>query len=187
MKKRTKITLRTKIYLTIVGLLALTGVFYAQFPPSHPTVFTLVPPIPFPTSVAAAPDLLLVSEYCSENIDKVACNGTVSLFATLPGNGSCQEKYMTMAPAQSTAAGFTPRDVFVTEGPNVYNISGGTVTLFTTIVGCTSLDHSGITFDHFGTFGNNMTVSCQSGDVFKIDKLPSGPHLTLIRSMTLPP
>ena len=26
MKKRTKITLRTKIYLTIVGLLALTGV-----------------------------------------------------------------------------------------------------------------------------------------------------------------
>ena len=32
MKKRTKITLRTKIYLTIVGLLALTGVFYAANP-----------------------------------------------------------------------------------------------------------------------------------------------------------
>jgi autotransporter-associated beta strand protein len=32
MRKRTKITLRTKIYLTIVGLLALTGVFYAANP-----------------------------------------------------------------------------------------------------------------------------------------------------------
>ena len=29
MKTRTKITLRTKIYLTIGGLLTLTGIFYA--------------------------------------------------------------------------------------------------------------------------------------------------------------
>jgi hypothetical protein len=185
MEKRTKITLRRKIYLTIVALLALTGVFYAQFPPAHPSPF--VSGIPFPTGVAAAPDLLLVSEFCSENIDKVACDGTHTLFATLPGNGSCQEKYMTIAPAQSTAAGFTPRDVFVTEGPNVYNISGGTVTLFTTIVGCLSADHNGITFDHFGTFGNDMIVTCQEGNVFKIDNLPGGPHVTLIRSLPLPP
>jgi len=53
MKKRTKITLRTKIYLTIVALLALTGVFYA----SNPTPFS--GGVPFPTGVAAAPDLLL--------------------------------------------------------------------------------------------------------------------------------
>ena len=38
MKKRTKITLRTKIYLTIVGLLALTGVFYAANPSKLATV-----------------------------------------------------------------------------------------------------------------------------------------------------
>ena len=44
MKKRTKITLRTKIYLTIVGLLALTGVFYAANPSKLATV---------PKSVAA--------------------------------------------------------------------------------------------------------------------------------------
>jgi len=37
---------------------------------------------------------------------------------------------MAIAPAQSAAAGFNPRDVFVTEGPNVYKISGGIVTLF---------------------------------------------------------
>src|SRR6266704_3366324 len=125
MKKRTKITLRTKIYLTIVALLSLTGVFYAANP--TPFVFT----IPFPTGVAAARDLLLVSEYCSENIDTVACDGTHTLFATLPGFGSCREKYMTIAPSQSAAAGFTPRDVFVTEGAMVYKITGGIVTLFT--------------------------------------------------------
>src|SRR5947207_7343399 len=116
MKKRIKITLRTKIYLTIVALLALTGVFYA----SNPTPFS--GQVPFPTGVAASPDLLLVSEYCSDNIDMVDCNGTASFYATLPGFGSCREKYMTFAPLQSAAAGFTPRDIFATLGPKVYKI-----------------------------------------------------------------
>ena len=179
MKKRTKITLRTKIYLTIVGLLALTGVFYAQFPPSHPTPFVFT--VPFPTSAAAARDLLLVSEYCSENIRKVDCNGFATLFATLPGFGSCQEKYMAIAPAQSAAAGFSPRDVFVTEGPNVYKITGGIVTLFAgPIAGCLSADHNGITFDHTGPpgiFGNDMIVTCQEGNVYRIhgNNPPGGP------------
>src|SRR5213594_4662113 len=169
MKKRTKISLRTKIYLTIVGLLALTGVLYAANP--APFVFT----IPFPPGVPAAPDLLLVSEYCSEHIDTVDCNGFATLFATLPGFGSCQEKYMAIAPAQSAAAGFNPRDVFVTEGPNVYKISGGIVTLFAgPIAGCLSADHNGITFDHFGPvgppgFGFDMIVTCQEGSVFRIN------------------
>src|SRR5215472_7528088 len=162
MKKRIKITVRTKINLTIVLLLLLTGVFYA----SNPTFFTNVP---FPTGVAASPDLLLVSEYCADNIDQVACDGTVSLFAMVPGFGSCREKYMAMAPSQSTAAGFTPRDVFVTQGATVFKVSGGIVTLFTTIGACVATDHNGITFDHFGTFGNDMIVTCQEGDVFKID------------------
>ena len=69
MKKRTKITLRTKIYLTIVALLALTGVFYA----SNPTPFS--GQVPFPTGVAAARDLLLVSEFCSENIASPTATG----------------------------------------------------------------------------------------------------------------
>ena len=70
-----KITLRTKMYLTIVGLLALTGIIYA----ANPFPFTVGGVPPFPTGVAAAPDLLLVSEYCSENIDKVDCNGNATL------------------------------------------------------------------------------------------------------------
>jgi len=162
MKKRIKITLRTKIYPIIVLLLLLTGVFCA----ANPTFFTSVP---FATGMAASQAELLVSEYCTDNIDTVACDGTVSLFATIPGLGSCREKYLTIAPSQSAAAGFTPRDVFVTQGATVFKISGGVVTLFTVIAGCTASDHNGITFDHFGTFGNDMIVTCQEGDVFKID------------------
>src|SRR4029453_2738257 len=127
MKKRPKITLRTKIYLTIIGLSALTGVFYAANP------------IPFssgeglPSSVAASRDLLVVSDYCSENIYKLTCDGTPSLFATLPGFGSCREKYMAIAPSQSAAAGFAPRDLFVTLGALVFKVHDGAVTLFATL------------------------------------------------------
>ena len=173
MKKRTKISLRTKIYLTIVALLSLTGVLYA----SNPSTFSFFPSM-FPTGVAASPDLLLVSEFCSENIDTVDCTGTAALFATLPGFGSCREKYMTIAPAVSMAAGFTPRDVFVTEGSDIYRIDSNTkaVSLFTTLQGCTSTDHNGITFDHFNTFNNNMIVTCQDGAVFSIDYLGGVVH-----------
>src|SRR5439155_4813956 len=116
------------------------------------------------------------SEFCSENIDQLDCNGTASLFATLPGFGSCREKYITIASAQSVNSGggltpFTPRDVFVTEGPNVFKIHEGIVTPFADLapLGCTSPDHNGITFDHFGTFGFDMIVTCQDGGVFRVD------------------
>ena len=49
MKKRIKITLRTKIYLTIAGLLALTGILHA----ANPIVFGVVQG---PVGVAAVPD-----------------------------------------------------------------------------------------------------------------------------------
>ena len=165
MKKRTKITLRTKIYLTIAGLLALTGVLYA----ATPVPFSAG--VPFPTGVAASPDLLLVSEYCSENVDTIDCNGNATLFAVFPGFGSCREKYLAVAPSQSAAAGFHPRDVFATEGRLIFRVSAGVVTLFADLgPGCTASDHNGITFDHFGTFGNDMIVTCQEGDVFRVSE-----------------
>ena len=159
MKKRTKIT------LTIVELLALTGVFYA----ANPTYFANVPNA---TGVAAGRADLLVSEFCTGNIDKVACDGTFSLFATIPQlPTACQEKYLAMAPSQSAMAGFTPRDVFITQGDDVFKFSGGTLTLFATIpCGARHADHTGITFDHVGTFGFNMIVTCQNGGgVWTID------------------
>jgi hypothetical protein len=175
MKQITTITLRTKIYLTIAGLLALTGILYA----ATPTPFSSQ--VPFPTGVAAAPDLLLVSEYCSENIDKIDCNGNATLFATLPGFGSCREKYMAIAPSQSAAAGFTPRDVFATEGALVYKIdSSGTVTMFAQLPGCFASDHNGITFDHFGTYGFDMIVTCQMGNVFRVNGAGTVTHIATI-------
>ena len=54
MKKRTKITLRTKIYLTIVALLALTGVIYAASPSFFSPV--LGPLNQGPVGVAASHD-----------------------------------------------------------------------------------------------------------------------------------
>ena len=95
-------TPRTKVTLTIAGLLALTGIFYA----ASPTRFGSVPE---PIGVAAAPSQLIVSEYCSQNLDKIDCLGNVSVLATIPGPiGPCLERYITIAPSQSALAGFTP-------------------------------------------------------------------------------
>ena len=125
-----KIPLRTKIALTIAGLLALTRIFYA----ASPTQFGSVPE---PIGVATAPSQLIVSEYCSQNLDTIDCLGNVSLLATIPGPvGPCGEKYMTIAPSQSALAGFTPCDVFVTQGTAVYKVLGASGTLFATITGC---------------------------------------------------
>ncbi|MFL6504875.1 MAG: hypothetical protein ACJ8KC_05620, partial [Candidatus Udaeobacter sp.] len=154
------------IYLALVGLLALTGILYA----SSPVPFT--GQVPFPTGVAASPDLLLVSEYCSEKVDKVDCNGQATLFATMPGFGSCREKYMAVVPSTSGPPNntFIPRDVFVTEGALVFRVDGvGNVTLFAALPGCLASDHNGITFDHFGTYGYDMIVTCREGNVFRVN------------------
>src|SRR4030095_10831431 len=114
MKKRTKISLRTKIYLTIGGLLsALTGILYAANPFPFSTGNPVFPGFPsdfYPTGVAASQDFLFVTPFCIEDILSIDCNGQATVFATFPGFGSCREKYMAVAPLQSAAAGFTPRD-----------------------------------------------------------------------------
>jgi MBG domain (YGX type) len=169
------ITLRTKITLTIVGLLACTGTFYAANPTSFAPVHN-----GGPVGVAAAPDLLLATEYCSQNLDTIDCAGNVTTLATIPGTvGQCLEKLLTIAPSQSTNAGFTPRDIFVTEGGEVYKISGGVVSPFATIPDAPA-DHTGITFDHVGTFGYNMIVTTSDdnnltngGKVYEVDSTGS--------------
>ena len=147
MKKRTKITLRTTIYLTIVGLLALTGVFYAANPSqratvpksvaapdvpavAHPTPFAIVPGV---VGVAAVPGTVLATGSVSQNLSMIDCDGIVTVVATIPSPspaGLAVEKYMAVAPIQSTAAGFTPRDVFITQGDDIYKFSGGVLTPF---------------------------------------------------------
>jgi hypothetical protein len=101
---KTKITLRTKIALTIAGLLALTGIFYAanpsrfatvntpQSPLRHPPNHPAANPQPFaivnaPIGVAASKTDVIATEYCSQNVDKIDHLGNVSVLATIPGGG----------------------------------------------------------------------------------------------------
>jgi hypothetical protein len=160
-----KITLKTKISLIIVTLMAAAGFFYAA---TTPTLFTSVP---LPTGVAASQTKLYVTEYCNPKIDIISNTGAVTSFATLPGNsGECKERYMAIAPSNAAKAGFNPAEIFVTDGDVVYKVSpdGLNVTTFATLTGC-GYDHSGITFDHVGPFGFNMIVTCPSGDIWRLD------------------
>ena len=198
---KTKITLRTKITLTIVGLLAVTGIFYAANPSPFAAVNTPQSPLPHPPNqpaanatpfatvldpsgngpvgVAASKTDLLVTEWCSgnlgsANVDTIDCFGNVSVLATIPGPPStCLEKYMAIAPMQAVNAGFTQRDVFVTQGGQIWQIRPpNPVPInnapFAVIPGCAA-DHTGITFDHVGTFGNKMIVTCQNGSYWEVD------------------
>ena len=183
MKKRTKIPSRTKIYLTIGGLLGLTGILYASNPFPFSSGAPIYPGFPsafFPTGVAAAPDLLLVSPFCSEDILSIDCAGNATVFATFPGFGSCREKYLAVAPLQSAVAGFTPRDVFATEGAFVFKVTHGNVSLLAALPGCFASDHNGITFDHVGTYGFDMIVTCQEGNVFRVHGTGTVTHIATL-------
>ncbi len=165
---KTKITLRTKIALTTAGLLAMAGIFYAASPTQFGSATGVV-------GVAASQSDLIVTEYSTQNVDTIDCAGKVSLLATIPGPaGNSLEKYIAIAPSQSANAGFTPRDIFVTQGANVYKV--GSATPFATIQGCGD-DHTGITFDHVGTFGYNMIVTCQNGGIWSVDSSGTPAHI----------
>src|ERR1700756_2490927 len=81
-----------------------------------------------PIGVAAAPADLIATEYCGftgfTNVDKVDCFGGFATIAMIPtpGGGGCEELYMAIAPTQAANAGFTPRDYFITAGPNIWQL-----------------------------------------------------------------
>ena len=116
------ITLRTKIILPVVALLAMAGNFYATDPKPFAPVFPAILDeqgnnINGPIGVAAAPTDLLVTEYCSQTLDSIDCSGKPSLLGAIPaGVLECSERELVIAPSQSAHAGFTPRDVFVMQG-----------------------------------------------------------------------
>src|SRR5947208_2292182 len=160
MKKRTKISLRTKIYLTIVGLLALTGIIYA----ANPVTFSTFPGL---TGVAVSKTEMFATGYAGSNTDvyTLNCAGIPTVYQAAPD----AEKYIAIAPAQSVAAGFTPRDVFLTYGNLIFRATPPGPFAFFAQITCSEPDHTGITFDKVGTFGNDMIVSCKAGFLFKID------------------
>ncbi len=126
--------------------------------------------------MAAAPTELLVSSYCNQHLYTVACDGTFSVLTEIPLSPpflqDCKEKYEAIVPLKSANLAVPPwtaRDIFITQGADIFKFSGGIVTPFTTIAGCAEADHSGITFDHVGTFDYNMIMSCEDGSVWEID------------------
>ncbi|HEX4706623.1 MAG TPA: hypothetical protein VH229_02725 [Candidatus Udaeobacter sp.] len=181
MKERTKMTLRTKIYLTIVMLLSLPGVLYAANPvpfvtPGH-GIFQ-------PIGMAADPTHLYASEFEDNQILTIDCQGNATLFGTLPvPTQPLVEKYPALAPAQSATALFTPGDLFVTLREKIYRATppSGIFTQFADLSGvlggCPLSDHSAIGFDKVGTFGFNMIVTCENGRVWKIDHLGNVTHI----------
>jgi hypothetical protein len=201
MKRKTTITLTIAGLVGLAGMLYATNHDFfggGQEPALHsagPTVEPAAPaathfffsgvhnPDPSPNQagpigVAAAPADLIASEYCDFSgftiIDKVDCTGGFAPIALIPtpGGGGCEELYMTIAPNQSTNAGFTPRDYFITDGAKIYQLRlPNSPTLFAIIpdAGCAP-DHTGITFDKEGTFNNDLLVTCKfSGGVWAVD------------------
>ena len=155
---------RIRISLIIVMFLAAAGLLYA----ANRMFFANES---FPTGITVSPTQLLVSQYCRPQIDSISPLGVVTPFATVPGNiGECKERYMAISPG---LGGWAPTDIYLTDGTLVYKIPnlGGAGTLFATVPDC-GYDHSGITFDHVGTFGFDMIVTCDNGIVARIN--PAG-------------
>ena len=162
MKKRIKITLRTKIYLTIVALVSADRNLLRR--QSNSLCHSRRAQTAWPLSRL----------WCS----RPNSSAKISVLSTARGMSRRWrrsrvpsypvEKYLAVAPIQSTAAGFTPRDVFITQGADIFKFSGGIVTPFATL-GCPFSDHSSLTFDHVGTFGFDLIATCENGPVWKVD------------------
>ena len=88
------------------------------------------------------------------------------------GGPQCIEKYLAIVPKQCIPAGFNVKDVYITEGQDIYKFTypnGPISPQPFAQVGCPFSDHSSITFDKEGTFGGGMVVVCENGPVWKIN------------------
>lgn len=179
---KTTISLRTKLTLTIAGLLAITGIFYAS-----PTQFPTVPTIISPVGVASSSSALYVTDSNTQNVYTIDDTGNVSFFAAIPNPASTppdwdgtSEKYLAISPGFDK---WDPEYVYVTQGGQIYKVppngsgfeagASPAPSPFATIPGC-GFDHTGITFDQLGTSGFNydMIVTCNNGGVWRVD--PAG-------------
>ena len=178
---------KTTITLTIAGLLGLAGVLYGAGTYSFFSLDIDPNGISGPIGVAASKTDVIATEYCSQNIDTIDHLGNVSVLAMIPAPvpPSCGEKYLTIAPLESASATpvpFTPRDIFVTNGILIYKVTPPTPNRHPADLcdaprrGCAP-DHTGITFDHVGTFGFNMIVTWRTAaSGFSVDGTPELPR-----------
>src|SRR5207244_3222669 len=75
-----------------------------------------------PIGVAGSPDTLLATQFCDPQLLSIDCLGIPTPLTTIPGfpSGQCLERYMSVAPAVSVNAGFNPRDIFITQGIQIF-------------------------------------------------------------------
>src|SRR5438132_9787464 len=180
---------KTTISLTVAALLSLSGMVYA----ANHVLFSFITGTfsAGPIGVAGSADTLLATQYCDPQILSIDCvTGLPSPLATVPGypSGQCLERYLAVAPAVSATAGFAPRDIFITQGNQIFQFSppAGPLVSFTTIPACGD-DHTGITFDHVGplAFNYDMIISCENGTIWKVDNLAGGPHTFLVGTLPI--
>ena len=92
--------------------------------------------VPFAVGVAAAPSELLVSSYCDQHLYSVACDGTFSVLTTIPTQSLVSGLQREIRGSRSIAVRefavppFTPRDIFITQGADIFKFSGGILTPF---------------------------------------------------------
>ena len=162
---------RTTISLTIAALLSLSGMVYAA---NHVLFSFIVGTFSAgPIGVAGSPDSLFATQFCDPQLLSIDCvTGLPTPVTTIPGfpSAQCLERYMSVAPAVSVNAGFAPRDVYITQGNEIFKFTppAGPLVSFTSLPACGN-DHTGITFDHVGTFGNKMITSCENGTIWTVD------------------
>jgi hypothetical protein len=143
-------------------------------------------PLNGPTGVAANLGLnrLIVSNVSDGNLIDVA-KATPAVIATIPTIPGA-ENYIAWGTGLN---GWLSTDLYVTQGSTVSKVSfpgnvPGVPTVFATIPKCGPTT-TGITFDHVGTFGFNMIVTCTTGNVYTID--PTGTVITFVATVPLPP
>src|SRR5437867_3208267 len=164
---------KTTISLTIAALLSLSGMVYAATAATHVFFSFIVGTFSAgPIGVAAQPDGLFATQFCDPELLSINCVGIPTPITTIPGfpSGQCLERYMSVAPLVSANAGFTPRDIFITQGNEIFKFTPpvGPLVPFTSLPSCGN-DHTGITFDHVGTFGNKMITSCENGTIWTVN------------------
>ena len=144
------------------------------------STFTITPALNEPIGVAysSTANKLLFSQPFNGKTNRrvmgVTDAGVSSVFGTLPDrvtapiplHADAWEDYIAVSPG---LGGFTKGAVFVTQGQNIVQIAptGGAAAFFINIPGLTDT-HTGIAFDDAGTFGYQMILTGQNGNIYAV-------------------
>ncbi|MCH8191780.1 MAG: hypothetical protein IIC80_10580, partial [Chloroflexi bacterium] len=166
-------------------LLGLTiyGVVYAATPSTFMTNTLHDNPI----GIVSTINRLVLTEYCvpagGVSVYEVDSAGTVvNEFDSIRPGGGCLEEYVDISPG---LGGFPLGHVYVTQGKDIYEFTpgGSSLGVFASVP-TAGADHTGITFDREGTFGNKMIITATTGHVYTVDSSGAVTLLAQIPELT---